>query len=365
MAFCTPDEILSGNCCVAGSCSGGLGEWAALSGAALMVSITILAFLYIWASLFRSAQLTLYVKHELYELVVTAILIIFLLGAVGAMSGMKVSSFLPSTLMPVGVGQTTTVYNATSMYYEKLGSDMAGWLNMNYIINMYVDQVASVTPYARPLGVGLVASPMAGLASPIKQLLYNMSVAVSVAFIINYAQLAVYIFSLQAFLKYYLPAGIFFRSFTPTRKIGGTLIGVACAFLFVFPGLTLITYSMFYNASDGPLLSFRSVAENFFGSSGPFQSKFENFYGKNFTEGGSGLINLMTGTFGSIGNIFQNIAGGILLTIMLFPIATISYAFAIGFVIPIFNSIIFIQSAKIMSRSFGEEVDISALTRLI
>src|SRR5512143_995172 len=141
---------------------------------------------------------------------------------------------------------------------------MSGWLQMNYVLNIYVDQMASVTPYARPLGVGLVASPLAGLASPIKQLLYNMSVALSIAFIINHAQLVVYIFSLQAFLKYYLPAGIFLRSFTPTRRLGGTLIGVALAFLFVFPALSSITYTMFYNRCDpasggGPLVPFRSM----------------------------------------------------------------------------------------------------------
>lgn len=364
MPLLTPDAIIAGVCDPTG-CSGGMWEFTALAGAALMTSVAILAFLYIWASLFRNQQMNAYVKQELFEVLVTAVLVLFLMSAVTAMSTLKVSSFLPSNLLPAGVATDTTVYAATAGYYERVDSDMSGWLNMNYVINMYIDQIASVTPYARPLGVGLVASPMAGLASPIKQLLYNMSVALSVAFILNYAQLNVYIFALQGFLKYYLPLGIFLRCFTPTRKIGGTLIGVAVAFLFVFPALSTITYSMFYHGSDGPLLTFNQMAVDFFGTGGAFQQKFSSFFRGNFTSAGEGLIDLMSGVLGGLGQLFETLIGGIFLTVLLLPIATVSWAFAIGFVIPAFNTIIFIQAAKILSRSFGEEVDISSLTRLI
>jgi len=54
---------------------------------------------------------------------------------------------------------TTGIYDAAATYYERVDSDMSGWLGMNYILNMYIDQVASVTPYARPLGVGMVGLP--------------------------------------------------------------------------------------------------------------------------------------------------------------------------------------------------------------
>jgi hypothetical protein len=43
----------------------------------------------------------------------------------------------------------------------------------------------------------------------------------------------------------------------------------------------------------------------------------------------------------------------------------VSYAFAIGFIVPAFNIIIFTQAAKGLSQSFGDEVDISSLTRMI
>ncbi|MFH1685808.1 MAG: hypothetical protein ABH983_05900 [Candidatus Micrarchaeota archaeon] len=358
---CTPDQIIGYDC--GGSA---LLDFTTLAGAALLTSAVILSALYVWGAMFRSQQINNYVKLELYELIVSAFLVILITMAVGAMGTITLGGILPDGMLPDDVTQSTTVYQATYQYYERVGSDMAGWLNVNYWLSMYIDQIASVTPYARPLGVGLVASPMAGLASPLKQLLYNMSVALSVAFVINSAQKFVYLFALQAFLKYYLPIGIFFRTFTPTRKLGGALIGVALSFLFVFPALSTISYSMFYNRDAGPLITFGNMLTNYFGDTTTgFWERFGHFFGNNFTDVGTSVSDLAGAAFGGIGQLLQTLVGGIFLTIMMFPISVVSYAFAIGFVIPAFNILVFTQVAKTLSKSFGEEVDIGTLTRLV
>ena len=366
-----PDAIVAGSAALVGSTTGIWG-WASLSALGLVVSAVILAFLYIWSILFRNSQLEAYMRQEVYELVVSALLIVLLFGMVGAISTLKLGDFVPDDLLPADVNSNTNVYEATAKYFERVGTDMEGWLNLNYVMNMYVDQMASITPYARPLGVGLVASPLAGFASPIKQLLYNMTVALSIAYIINYAQLFAYVFALDAFLKYYLPMGIFFRSFTPTRRLGGTLIGISAAFLFIFPALTTITYSMFYhrpsaNDPGGPLLTFWSLLEYYIRDQPDFQTAFSNFFTNNFTggPGGIGLTDIVSGAFGAIGSLFQGAIGTVFLLLLIFPISIVSWAFTLGFVVPAFNLIIFTQAAKGLSKSFGEEVDISSLTRMI
>ncbi len=378
MDLITPGEIVAGSSGLAMS-NVALWSFAALSAMALGVSIVILGFIYVWGTLFRNAQLHAYVKSELYEVAITAILIPLIYGAVASMGSLTVGSFMPPELIPTpasGISTTpnTLIYDAAAHYYMRVENDMSGWLEMNYIMNMYIDQVASVTPYARPLGVGLVASPMAGLASPLKQLLYQMTVALALAFVINHAQLVVYIFSLQAFLKYYLPMGIFLRAFTPTRRLGGTIIGVAVAFLFVFPAVSTITYMMFYSPLGGPLVTFRGMLTAYMSDgcdpeSQPeqacFTGHFRRFYSTNFTGIGSSLIDLMGGIIGGLGSLLQNIIGNMFLMLMLLPISVVSWAFAIGFILPAFNVIIFTQAAKTLSKSFGDEVDISSLTRMI
>lgn len=357
-----------------GSPTGGLWDWAALSGAALAVSAIILAFIYAWSALFRNQALEAYVRQELYEMLVSGILVVVIIAMVGAMSNLTLGGFLPDKLLPGGgdattkVDSTTSVYSATAKYYARVTSDMESWLNLNYLMNILVDQMASVTPYARPLGVGLVASPMAGFASPIKQVLYNMTVGLSVAYIINVAQLYVYVFALQAFMKYYLPMGIFFRCFTPTRRLGGTLIGVGVAFLFVFPALSTITYSMLYNKAGGPMLTFSEMLSYYISDKGSFADFITNFFSSSFTTTGSGTLgigDLVTGTFNLIGGLLQGVMGTTFLILLVFPISIVSLAFVLGFVVPAFNVIVFTEAAKTLAKSFGEEVDISALTRLI
>ncbi len=363
MVLCTPDEIIGFGC-------GGdtIIDFVALSGAALSTSAVLLAGMYVWATFFRNQQMNAFVKTEVYELLISAVLVVLLTGAVAAMHEMRVGTFLPSNLWPEDIDASTTIYRASGMYFDRVSEDMTSWLTVNYFINMYVDQVASVTPYTRPLGVGLVASPMAGFASPLKSMLYNMSVALAIAFMINSAQKIVYLFALQAFLKYYLPIGIFFRSFTPTRRLGGALIGVAVAFLFAFPVLVVVSYSMFYNAESGPAASFSSIVQSYFfndTSTGTFWGNFTDFYNSNFTDIGQSVSDLIGAGFGGLGQLFQKLIGNLMFVLMMFPITIISMAFAIGFVIPAFNVMLFTTIAKNLSRTFGDEVDISSLTRLI
>jgi len=366
MAFLTPTDIISGSASLAGG-SAGLWGWAALAGLALSTSAVILAFLYVWAALFRNPQLYTYVKQELMELFISGILVIFILGAVAGISDLRISILVPKELLPSGIEPDTNIYEATAAFYKQVDDDISGWLNMNYVMNIYVDQVASVTPYARPLGVGLVASPMAGFASPLKQVLYNMSVTLSIAFVINHAQAVVYLFALDAFLKFYLPAGIFLRCFTPTRRIGGTLIGVALAFLFFFPAISVISYCMLYNSSMGPLVSFNTMLVSYISDTGAggFQGVFTRFFGNSFSDAGSSVTGLMSGVFGSIGTLFKNLVGTTMLTFLMVPASCIAWAFVIGFILPTFNVLLFTQAARDMSKILGEEVDVTSLTRMI
>ena len=344
----------------------GLWSWVAISGVALLASIGILAFMYVWAALFKNPNLSGYVRQELLECFITAFWIVLIFGLVSSMNGLTLAGFVPTSLLPDDIKSTTNIYEATQLFYEKVDSDMEGWLNLNYIMNMYVDTTASVTPYARPLGVGLVASPLTGIASPLKQILYNMSTALTLALIINHAQLVVYLFSLSAFLNYYLPVGIFFRSFTPTRRLGGALIALVLSFLFVFPALATLDYVIFYYRAGGPLVSVGSLLESYFGdlASGGFQASFAEFM-ETLNGGGMSVMGLITGAFGGLGDLFQAFVGKVFLVLFFTPMTIVSFAFVIGFIIPAINILIFTSVAKSLSRALGEEVEISSLTRMI
>jgi len=339
----------------------GYWDWLPLVGAALFASIALLAFIYIWATLFRDNNLISLVKLEFYEMVVTIMLVFFLLMVVGFMTGLKVGSFMPAALIPSAVDPNMNIYQLTEKYFNEVGTSFADWLNLNYIANVYVDQVASVTPYSRPMGIGLIASPMAGLASPIKQLLYNATSALSVAYVVNYAQYYTFLFATAAFLKYFLPVGIFLRAFTPTRRFGGSIIGVCMGFLLVFPLLITLTYFVFYS-NNGPMVTFGSFVKDYIYDSADFSSLFGTFMNP---AGFTGFADFFSGVLGGLGTMIESVFKTVFLGIMMFPIALVGQAFVIGFVMPAFNILMFTQATIALSKSFGEEVDIGALTRMI
>jgi len=341
----------------------GFWEWFPLIGIALVVSATLLAFLYMWSSVFRDQNLNALVKVELSELAITTALLLVILMGVGAVANLQVGALLPQSLLPEDVFVTSNVWEMSQQYFEEVAKDMGAWLELNYLLNWFFDSMATATVYARPLGVGIITAPLAGFASPIKQLLYNMTVALSVAYVINYAQLYVLTFAFVAFLKYYLPIGIVLRSFTPTRRIGGTIIGVTIAFLFIYPFLISITYMMFYAQGASPMVTWRSFASEYINDvTTGLGGKITGYFGNRLT---GGFLDFVSGSLSSLGGALENVVGKTFLTGLMIPISIIGLAFGLGFVMPAFNILLFVESAKFLSKSLGEEMDITSLTRMI
>jgi len=338
--------------------------WESAAGLALVASSTLLAMIYMFSVLFRNDGLRNYVKVELSELIVTCILIAMIVAGVHAAADLKFSYIVPGGAAS-GIPQDMTIYKMSESFFLETDKAMAQWLELNYVMGAYLDTMASATPYARSLGIGIVAAPLAGLASPFKQLIYNMSTALAVAFIINYAQLVVYLFALAGSLHYYIPLGIILRSFTPTRKVGGALIGIGLTFVFLFPVLYSFNYLMFYNSDAGPMVTFSSFLKQQMTWEQGKESMLDRFRAFNKEKYSGGFMDFVSEGLSGIGKMLTNVIGGFFTLMMVLPLSVVGRAFALGFILPAFNTLLLIQSAKYLSRTIGEEVDISPLTRLI
>jgi hypothetical protein len=342
----------------------GAGLWwiYGLCGLALVVSGVILAALYVWATIFRNTQLTAYVKQETYEMIVTVIMVPILLGTITAADSVKVSNFFPPNEIPQNIiSPDDNLYQATLKYYEKVSSDIGNWLVIDYIAIMYADAWASRTISTRPMGVGFVTSPYAGLASPAKQLLYHMASALSVSYFINEAFLRIGGFAIYGLPRYYLPVGIFLRCFTPTRRLGGAIIGLTVAFLLAFPALSVIDLVMFYN-QHGPMLTtsgsmIQYVKDLITGAA------FRDYLSHNFVS--QNITDFILSPIGAVGQMIQDVFGSAFLGLVLVPMSSIAMAFLIAFVAPTITLFLVTQIAKDVSKSFGEEIDISSITRVI
>jgi hypothetical protein len=61
----------------------------------------------------------------------------------------------------------------------------------------------------------------------------------------------------------------------------------------------------------------------------------------------------------------SNAIGTLAYFVILVPMATVSMAFAAAFLIPAINILTLVQAVKSLSKTMGEEMDISVLTRMI
>lgn len=341
--------------------TGGLWALTELCGLALITSVVVLAFMYVWSVIFKNQQMTGMVKIELYEVFASVVIVIIILGVVGMLETLTVGDFFPRASLPQNLYGDTNIYNASEMYFLQVKDEMLGWIELSYVLNTQVDELASITPYTRPLSVGYTSTPFAGLATPIKQLLNHSILGVIIAYIINYAQYFVFIFAIDVFLKYYLPLGIFLRCFTPTRRIGGSIIAVTIAFLIVFPVITTATYIIFYSP-EGPMVNFQDfIRDQITGA----VTKSGEQLGKMVFGDGVSFWKMVFLPFYAILDAINLFTGTIFFLVLGLAAGMIGRAFLIGYIMPTFSILILVQSAKGLGKTIGEEIDISALTRLI
>ncbi len=374
-------------------------DWTAALAAALITSVMLLTFIYLIGVILRNQGAIGFVKLELFELIMSAVLVIFIISAIAMMNSITVGSIFPH-----GHNPDDKIYKATQQYYIKVGDKIIGWMETDYLFGIWTDNLASATPYSRPLGVGIVAAPLAGFAAPLKQIIYNINSALTIAYIINTAQRIVFEFAVVGFLKFYIPLGLVLRSFTPTRRLGGALIAIGLGFLFVVPFVTIINAQIVLSP-DSPIIGMddavKTIACNSFASnllncpqpptcdpqpvcSAPqsprpwphcdcavappstdpaadpsisTQPQVENFVDI--------LWKLTIGNLVGLGEAFQKFFGSLFAVAFFVPLTVVGMAFAVGYLLPALNVLILVQAVKYMSKSLGEEVDITTLTRMI
>ncbi len=358
-------------------------SWLSNIGIAFLISIMILVFIYLAGIALQKPAWNGLIRLELFELFMTAIIFGVMITLVAEMCSITAGQIYPEipaevrdfSLFSLSSGESYGDFQGG--LYSRLSLSIKSWMLVNYAVNIWADQMSAVTVYARPLGVGMVTSPLSGIGVPLKQLLYNSTVALSIMYIMNAAQQHVIQFATLAFLQFYLPIGIFLRSFTPTRRLGGTLIALAISFILVLPLLNFASYLILFS-QDGTVLNTVDAIGRLFNTGVYAQDKslgdilgnvFSN--ANPFAVGAGFILARMLGVpngaiVGILGGVFfgTDIFGDVLLTLILIPMSTIGIA-ALAALLSAMNIMLLVQTTKYLSKSLGEEIDVTSLTRMI
>ena len=339
---------------VAGAvCAGGqlsfLPEWQLISGAALLASVAIITFLYLVNKFFQNAEGTGWAKIELYEVFVTVLIIIGVIAASDLACNINASWLFPGSTIPSGYN----IYDGAIFYLDSFSSGVMHITTALYGFYSGLDLISSMKLTGKPLGLGAQLQPTGGFAATIKPGLTNAFNVLIIAFILNKAQIFLILFVALGFLKYYLPIGLFLRSFTPTRRIGGTIIAISLGFLFVYPFLIIMEGEIGLQ----PIKASDNLITN-------FSSEVSGVGGQEMMDWWKDSMGVL-GIFDFIGKLMRSGIEVLAFGILYLAGNAAGYAFLIGLFFPAFNTLILVTTIRYLSKSMGEEIDVTNLTRLI
>lgn len=339
--------------------------WPGVALLAMVASVLLLTIIYMIVIFFDFKNLIPWIKMEYYEIGVTAMLTIIIISFIGVMCTLDVRGISPQITASLEsaerLGVATygdTIYSLPLLYLEDQVEWIEGAMDSVYYVYAAVDFVGSISYRS----IALSFTPLGGFAAAVKTFMKVQFVTFVTSLAATYGQLLVFGLSPYTFLKYYLPIGLFARSFTPTRRIGGTLLGIAVGFLFIPPLLLTFDYAVFVEVKESSLFDMEEQAAE----------EVENYLRVNTPENISGYGSESEVEFREflegepMSEIEENKAEDLLAkslgAIGLFKGGAITF---FGLFLPAFNTLLLITAVRHLSAVLGEEIDISNLTRMI
>ena len=345
------NRILASDICPSVSDVFFIPDWQLLAVAAMAGSVAILVILYLVDVFFGNEQGIAAMKLELFELFTTAFIVIVVIAILDAACIVPIGAILaPDEVADLNL------FEAAAQILDDFSKSIVIVSTILHGVYIHLDFITTTTLTQRPMGMGTEFQPTAGIGAVMKPAFINSLQMLAVSFIIVRAQLAILDFVTFAMLKFYLPIGIILRSFTPTRRIGGTLIGLTLGLVLVYPYLIILNGLTIYDMDP-------FYIDEYLGSiGGMLEAAWEPF---NDFQGGAlslaGGLDILTYIKLFISSLFGSLLG-IYLSLTL---RTAAVAFMIGLFFPALNMLILVTVVRYLTKAFGEEIDVSNLSRMI
>lgn len=332
-------------------------SWLTLTGLALLVSLLMLALVYVLANFTRNQTLLAWSKFELFQVLATVCLVIFFMVWVIDMCkfDMKVLNDPVAGINYAG----RNMFEIVDDYFNKL--EYLGWLMFAQI--MYVSKIIvllqKVTYFSSPLGLGTTDNPTDSLGQ-LNNVIFLLASGFATSYLVIGVQNLIIQYMAYASLYYLIPFGVFFRAFEPTRQFGGVLTGLAFSFFLFYP-VIIVANDYVMRSSVDPVThrsgmdqvlyevqSALGVANAAPGAGVNDKDKLEQL-GKGIGEGTVEPSDLVEGLGSAV----------------IFMVKPSAFYFVAAVVLPVLNFVVLIEVTRTLTGLFGEPVDVSNLTRMI
>jgi hypothetical protein len=220
------------NVCGGTNAAGGSGNWYdslyVWVGLSVMIAASFLGLAYMAAKLFELQMLDAWVRVELGELMKSVVIAVFCIALIGSVN--MASQFLSGN-------SGNVIVNAQDSMKMLYGDARALYMNLALV---YFN-VAKITGYSYTAGtssliyftISYSAAPGSGLSPLLAEVGQALDAVASYMMLASAQAAFLQFFSTAAVVM--LPIGIFLRSFSFTRRLGGTLLAATIAAAVVYP----------------------------------------------------------------------------------------------------------------------------------
>lgn len=326
------------------------GSWLMLTMLALLISLFLMVLVYFAGNLLRNQQLIAWTKFELFQIFASALIVMIFTFWLAGICSFDMG-FLSVRYQVAGSGglHGLNMFEVADAYFanlEKLSYLLFGYM---MVFGSWISFITNITWISQPMGVGSTETPLQSLGQ-INNILFMLISGFSLSFMLVQMQQKMIEYIAMSVLYYMMPFGIFFRAFEPTRQFGGTLIGLSIALLFFYPlMLALNDYVVFDPVKD---------------STNDLSGQLSNI-NTNSQAGGPTGTQVLTDLPQLAGQDAQKeLISGVTGTFFFLLKPLMVYLFA-AVILPVINFIVLVETTRALTKTFGEEIDVTNLTRLI
>ena len=264
-------------------------------------------------------------------------------------------------------GQKKDMYEIVADYFNYI--EQVGYLLFGYLmwVVKQINFIAKIMWTSSPLGVGSSESPLESL-SQLNNLMFIMVSGYVISFLLLQLQMRMMEYLAIAVLYFIFPFGIFFRSFEPTRLFGGTLIGLSISFFLFYP--ITIVFNDYIIYSHLTLTEKELTNTNPALGETPLQNAADPHNQLNNNEKTADMVTneleLQVNTIDKsvVKARWEGFVSGVSGAIF-FLFKPLLLYFIAAVVLPVINFIVLVETTKGITKLFGEEIDVTNLTRLI
>ncbi len=342
-----------------------MSSWAVTCYIAILVSLGILLLIFFVCRFLNIQKGELWSKYELIQVGATILILIFIVGFSEFI--LCNPAFTPKLIFGdiPGAGDGTMIDEANSYLQNLIYMNTFSLVSLTFI-SVIRESVGNLKLSANILGIGGSITPFKGLNSFDRSMeLTYMGLITVLITSITQRMLFAYVF--KGMFTIFLPIGILLRCFEPTRRFGGTLIGLTIALGLFWP-LLLVANNI---ALGG--IGFIGLTEQV----GTYiNDHLEELEIVDFQFNSPKDIISMDGNKFTFMGLGRDIITPIQIDIIT-PIQTMFGAFQMlvwkilainilgSLFLPLVNFAILAASIREFSRFFGDQIDLSNLTRMI